>query len=322
MLYEDATNNTTENIDKSPLYKKSVDVDFYGRVWTFDIESNLAFRRASESYQPTLILLSGIFIDLIILGLFIFLTRANRQALRYADNMNVELKIKTKRLEKSNHDLEEFAYIASHDLKSPLNAMRKLVNWIKEDCIDILPESSLKHIALLENRSDRMSNLLNDLLDYARIERFDYKAETLHLAASTKEVFSLLDHDDNVTLTVLDDVELEFPRIPFEMIMRNLISNAIKHHDKAIIKINVSYVQENNMHKISIEDNGPGIPPELFNKAIEMFQTLKPRDKVEGSGMGLALVNKIILHYEGKMNIESDGICGTRINIMLPLQIK
>lgn len=240
----------------------------------------------------------------------------------YADSMNDELKIKTKRLEKSNHDLEEFAYIASHDLKSPLNAMRKLVNWIKEDCIDILPETSLKHIALLENRSDRMSNLLNDLLDYARIERFDYKAETLHLATSANEVFSLLDHDDNITLTVINDVELEFPRIPFEIILRNLISNAIKHHDKATIKIDVSYVKENNMHKISIEDNGPGIPPELFNKAIEMFQTLKPRDKVEGSGMGLALVNKIILHYDGKMIIESDGICGTCINIMLPLKIK
>ena len=322
VLYDDRANTSTENIDNTPLYKETFKVDFYGRVWAFDIESNLAFKQASESYQPILILFSGIIIDFLILGLFIFLTRANRQALMYADSMNDELKIKTKRLEKSNHDLEEFAYVASHDLKSPLNAMCKLVNWLKEDCIDILPESSLKHIELLENRSERMSNLLNDLLDYARIERFDYKPETIQLATSVKEVFSLLDHDDNVTLTITNNVELIFPRIPFEIILRNLISNAIKHHDKPVIKITVSYVKENNMHKISIEDNGPGIPPELFNKAIEMFQTLKPRDKVEGTGMGLALVNKITLHYGGKLTIESDGICGTRINILLPLQLK
>lgn len=321
VLYDDADNTANENIDNNPLYKEIFNVNFYGRVWTFDIESNLAFRIASESYQPTLILLSGILIDFLILGLFIFLTRANRQALRYADSMNNELKIKTKRLEKSNHDLEEFAYIASHDLKSPLNAMQKLVNWIKEDCIDILPESSLKHIELLENRSNRMNNLLNDLLDYARVERFDYKPEVIKLSTTVNEVFSLLDHDDNVKLTILSDGEFIFPRVPLQLILRNLITNAIKHHDKEHININLLYAKENNMHKISIEDDGPGIPPELFSKALEMFQTLASRDKVEGSGMGLALVKKVVLYYEGELAIESNGISGTRIIIKIPCQL-
>jgi signal transduction histidine kinase len=319
-LYDDGNNNTSSsNIDKNPLFHDEVNVEFYGRVWRFNINSNLDFRSASESPQPTIILLSGIFIDLLILGLFLFLSKANRQALVYADAMTIELRGKTKRLEKSNKDLEQFAYVASHDLKSPLNAIQKLVGWIKEDCINVLPESSLEHLSLLENRSERMSNLLNDLLNYARIERFEYQHETLDLWAVANDTFTLLDHGDNVTFVAAEG-ELTFPKVPLDIILRNLISNAIKHHDKAIINIRMSYSVIGNMHCIGVQDDGPGIPPELFHKALEMFQTLKPRDKVEGSGMGLSLVKKIVQHYDGKLTIESDGIHGTKIIIMLPIK--
>jgi signal transduction histidine kinase len=321
VLYDDADNNTFANIDKTPLYTESIEVEFYGRVWRFNIDSNLSFRQASESFQPKFILMSGIFIDLLILGLFLFLSRANRHALKYADEMTDELRAKTKRLQKSNQDLEQFAYLASHDLKSPLNAIQKLVGWLKEDCIDVLPESSLEHIALLENRSERMSNLLSDLLNYARVERFDYQPEVLQLASTADDIFSLLDHGDNVSLMTAKG-ELIFPRVPLEIILRNLIANAIKHHDKPSINIIISYSTTDNMHCISVQDDGPGIAPELFHKALEMFQTLKPRDKVEGSGMGLSLVQKIVLHYEGKLTIVSDGICGTKIVIMLPIHLK
>ena len=320
-LYDDANNITSSNIDKKPLFHDEVNVEFYGRVWRFNIDSNLAFRAASESFQPTVILLSGIFIDLLILALFLFLSRANRQALMYADAMTVELRAKTKRLEKSNQDLEQFAYVASHDLKSPLNAIQKLVGWLKDDCIDVLPESSLKHIALLENRSERMSNLLNDLLNYARIDKFEYQPEMLELSTAADDIFSLLDHGENVLLATAKG-ELNFPRVPLDIILRNLISNAIKHHDKDSVNIKMTYSTVGNMHRISIEDDGPGIPPKLFDKALEMFQTLKPRDKVEGSGMGLSLVQKIVLHYEGELTIESDGLRGTRIIVMLPTQVK
>lgn len=319
VLYDDADNDNISNIDITPLFHKEVDLAFYGRVWRFNINSNLDFRSASVSSQPTIILLSGIFIDILILGLFLFLSKANRQALVYADAMTIKLRGKTKRLEKSNKDLEQFAYVASHDLKSPLNAIQKLVGWIKEDCINVLPASSLEHLSLLENRSERMSNLLNDLLNYARIERFDYQPETLELWAVANDIFTLLDHGENVTFVAAEG-ELTFPKVPLDIIFRNLISNAIKHHDKANINIRMSYSIIENMHCIGVQDDGPGIPPELFHKALEMFQTLKPRDKVEGSGMGLSLVKKIVQHYDGKLTIESDGIHGTKIIIMLPIK--
>ncbi|MFT5852055.1 MAG: signal transduction histidine kinase [Colwellia sp.] len=321
VLYDDSDNDKISNIDKTPLYQNESNVNIYGRVWRFNIDSNLAFRKASETFQPLIVLLSGIFIDFLILGLFLLLSRANRQALVYSDAMTCELRARTQQLLKSNQDLEQFAYVASHDLKSPLNAIRKLVSWLKEDCIDTLPQSSLEHIALLENRTERMSNLLDDLLNYARIERFDYQFEKLQLSTIADNIFSLLDHDDNVSLITARG-ELYFPKVPLEIILRNLISNAIKHHDKEIINIIISYSKTDQMYCISIQDDGPGIPPTLFHKALEMFQTLKPRDKVEGSGMGLSLVQRIILHYKGQLTIESDGLCGTKIIIMLPIQVK
>lgn len=318
VLYDDSDNDNIGNIDKTPLFQEELSVDFYGRVWRFNIDSNLAFRKASETFQPLIIFLSGIFINFLLLGLFLFISRANRQALIYADAMTDELRAKTQRLENSNKDLEQFAYVASHDLKSPLNAIQKLVTWLKEDCIETLPESSLEHIALIENRCERMSNLLNDLLSYARIDSFNYEPELLELSTTADNILSLLDHADNISL-ITAKVELNFPRIPLELILRNLISNAIKHHDKAIINIIISYSKTEKMHCISVQDDGPGIPPELFHKALEMFQTLKPRDKVEGSGMGLALVQRIVLHYEGQLTIKSDGLCGTKIIIILPI---
>ena len=99
------------------------------------------------------------------------------------------------------------------------------------------------------------------------------------------------------------------------MVLRNLISNAIKHHDKGDGHIDVSYelitLDDKKLHQIKVKDDGPGIPPELQEKALEMFQTLQSRDETEGSGMGLAMVKKMAEKYEGSLQIESDGKRGT-----------
>jgi len=317
-LYDDRDNADASKIDPKPLFTKAINVNLYGRAWQFTISSNLTFRADSGSNQPYVILVGGIIINLLLFALFIFLSRAHKQALEYADEVTRELKIKTQRLTKSNQDLEQFAYVASHDLKSPLNAIRKLVNWITEDCESILPDSSKEHLLLLNNRSERMNKLLDDLLDYARIGRQEYKPQELDLAEIAQDIFSLLDHPETFSLSVETQILL-LPKTPIEIVLRNLISNAIKHHDKTTGHIKIYYKIDNNMHHISVEDDGPGIPKELFEKAVEMFQTLRPRDKVEGSGMGLSLSKKTIEHYGGSLTIESDGKTGTTILILWPI---
>ncbi len=317
-MYDDIDNIDSSTIDPNPLHINQIDVNLYGRKWQFTLSSNLTFRELSETNQPHFILVAGIIINLLLLALFIFLSRANQQALKYADDVTRELKIKTGRLIKSNQDLEQFAYVASHDLKSPLNATRKLVGWLSEDCENILPDSSKEHLRLLNNRTDRMNKLLDDLLDYARIGRHEYAPQEFDLAETAQGIYNLLDHPKGFKLSV-DKQTLFLPKTPLEIVLRNLISNAIKHHDKTIGHIEILYTKENDMHQFSVQDDGPGIPSELFEKAIEMFQTLRPRDKVEGSGMGLSLSKKTIEYYGGSLAIKSDGERGTIIVFTWPV---
>ncbi|MDO7083380.1 CHASE domain-containing protein [Pseudocolwellia sp. AS88] len=314
ILYDDKDNKSLTDFDNTPLFTKQIDIKLNGRVWSFSIQSNLSFRNESTANQSSYILIGGLFIDSMLLGLFLFLSRANRLALDYADRINSSLETKTKHLEKSNKDLEQFSYVASHDLKSPLNAIKQLVGWVREDCIDIIPEESKNHLDILTQRSDRMMKLLNDLLDYSRINRTEFKSISINLKEMTKDLDKLLDIPSGFNI-IAPDINITIPEVPFEIVLRNLLSNSIKHHDKENGTIIISYEQGNDFHIITVEDDGPGIPEEFHEKAMEMFQTLKPRDKVEGSGMGLSMIKKIVTHYQGSVMIHSDGKRGTRILI-------
>ena len=320
LLFTDNNGLQANQIDPSPLFKKHVDIEIYGRTWTFDIESNKEFRESTSSNLPPIILLGGLIINAFLLALFLFLTKANRNALQHADEMTVSLKDKAERLEKSNHDLEQFSYIASHDLKSPLNAIRQLASWIKEDCDELLPAESKEHLSLLQARTERMMKLLSDLLSYSRINRFAYENETINLCEMVKDCFELLGNPEGFSYDA-PYIDIEIPLIPFEITLRNLISNSIKHHDKKTGNITIDYQLNMGIHRFSISDDGPGIPVNLQAKVMEMFQTLQPRDKVEGSGMGLAFVQKIVEHHNGTITIKSeDGKRGTTIIIHWPLK--
>ena len=350
LLFDNHGNDT--EIDSDPLFSKNIETAFYGRTWTFSIQSNISFRQDTTLHQSSIILAGGLIIDVFLLMLFLFLTQANRQALKYAEQVTDELKDKTIHLEKSNNDLEksnsdlaisnshleksnsdlersntnleksnsdleQFSYVASHDLKSPLNAIEQLASWIEEDCEDILPEDSKKHLVLLRQRSKRMLKLLDDLLDYSRLNLNTVENHRVNLSEKTQDILSLLETNDNFICTA-PDIEINIPLLPFEIVLRNLISNSIKHHDKNEGHIIITYAMRNNFHEITIEDDGPGIPEAFHEKAMEMFQTLQSRDKVEGSGMGLAMIKRIVEHYHGSVNILSDGERGTKINILWP----
>jgi signal transduction histidine kinase len=319
LLYTDNDQYNVDNqLDINPLFKKQLYIDINGRQWTFDIEANKSFRQASANNQPSIILLGGLFIDSLLLGLFLFLTKANRDALDHADAMTLRLKDKAVRLEKSNKDLEQFSYIASHDLKSPLNAIKSLASWINEDCKELLPAESKAHLNLLQSRVDRMTKLLADLLSYSRINRLAHDNGKINLNAAVKNCFEMLGNPKGFSYDA-PDIEISIPVIPFEIVLRNLISNSIKHHDQKTGNIKLTYQKIIDFHCINITDNGPGIPADLQEKVMEMFQTLKPRDQVEGSGMGLAFVKKIVEHHHGTVTIDSDGQRFTTFIIHWPL---
>lgn len=282
------------------------------------MQSNMNFRKALSSNSPSIILVGGIFFDLLLLALFLFLSKANRDALHHADQVTLRLSHKAIDLQNSNKDLEDFSYIASHDLKSPLNSIRQLAIWIKEDCEDVLPAESKEHLFLLQSRVDRMMKLLKDLLNYSHINRFAHSNNNLNLNDTVVECFEMLGHPTGFTFDA-PDIQISIPVTPFEIVLRNLISNSIKHHNQDTGHIKVTYQELDKFHYISFTDDGPGIPPIFQDKVMEMFQTLKPRDKVEGSGMGLAFVKKIVEHHGGMVEIESDGQSFTTFIIKWPL---
>ena len=220
-------------------------------------------------------------------------------------------------LEKSNAELDQFAYIASHDLKSPLNAISKLANWIIEDCSEQLPESGRNYLQLIKSRTQRMARLLDDLLAYSRIGRKVYDIKPVNLKALSRDIVELQGIGDEFNISAAD-ITLQLPSVPFELVLRNLISNAVKHHHNSCGHIQVSAEVLEGGFLIKVADDGPGIPYALQSKAVEMFETLQPRDEVEGSGMGLAFCKKTLEFYRGRLSIHSDGQNGTTIEVYWP----
>jgi PAS domain S-box-containing protein len=220
-------------------------------------------------------------------------------------------------LKKSNADLDEFAYIASHDLKAPLNAIKRLVSWIEEDAGDALQGDNLTHFGMIKNRIDRMSMLLKDLLEYSRVGKNDGEAQPLNLRETAQYCVDLLDLPSGFVIDV-DDVDLVLPKLPLELILTNLMSNAIKHHDKTTGHIKITCKKRKHDYLLSVTDDGPGIPPSFHDKIFMKFQTLKPRDEVEGSGLGLSIVEKALANYAGKISIESDIGKGAKFIITWP----
>ncbi|WP_448554140.1 response regulator [Thalassotalea montiporae] len=225
------------------------------------------------------------------------------------------------KLRKSNEDLEQFAYIASHDLKSPLNAIKKLVSWVEEDYGDSMPDGAKQHFNMIKNRAARLSQLLNDLLAYSRLNKKLTDAEHFNfnrLAVSAHE----LNAEYERFPVVATDIDVMLPRAALQIVLLNLLGNTIKHHHQAQGTITIDVVERENCYEIHYQDDGPGIAPEYADKVFQMFQTLKSKDEVEGSGMGLAMVKKVIDHYQGSVELvyNEQHRQGVHFKIIWPLQ--
>lgn len=234
-----------------------------------------------------------------------------------------DLQNKTLELEKSNDQLDDFAYVASHDLKSPLRAISNLSDWISEDCADILPESSKRHLEQLGQRILRMENLLSDLLKYSRVGKIEGKLEEISLIALVEEIKLMSNMPKNFEIQYPDqDIEFSTLEISLKQVMLNLFSNAFKYVEAEQGLITVDWeVGDDDYLTISIQDNGAGIEERYHEKIFKMFQTLNPRDVYEGSGMGLAIIKKVIEGVGGSIRIESSKDNGAKFIFTWPRTI-
>jgi signal transduction histidine kinase len=218
-----------------------------------------------------------------------------------------QLEKQAAKLQKSNDELDEFAYIASHDLKSPLRAIDNLAMWIQEDCDAILPEESREHLDKMQQRIKRMENLLSDLLSYSRVGRVEVTVEKVQTTQLIQNITEFINKPDNTIINISDDLpDITTQVSPLEQVFLNLFTNAIKYSDKDQIIINVSSQLHNDgFVEFSVSDNGPGIDSQFHERIFQMFQTLQSRDTIESTGMGLAIIKKVIEGQGGEISVES-----------------
>ena len=230
-----------------------------------------------------------------------------------------DLRRQAQELERSNQELDEFAYIASHDLKTPLRGIDNLSKWIADDAKDVLSEASREHLRKLRQRIARLDRLLDDLLQYSRAGQQMGDVMPIQTGPLVRSVVELLTPPTGFVVRVADKMPpLTTYKTPLEVVFRNLINNAIKHHDRAEGHIEVSASTQGRLVEFTIRDDGPGIPAEYHERIFRMFQTLKPRDEVEGSGIGLAVVKKLVERQGGRVAVESHSGRGTVFRFTWP----
>ncbi|MFC1707780.1 ATP-binding protein [Planctomycetota bacterium] len=222
-------------------------------------------------------------------------------------------------LERANAELDGFVYAVSHDLKAPLRAVDNLTQWIAEDLGDQLDGDTRKHMDLLRSRVDRMSALIADLLTYSRVGHEEAEVEELDVGDLVREISFLLDPPAGFEIVIAPDLPtIRSPNAPLQQVLSNLVSNALTHHHRKDGRIEVAAREQGVFVELSVADDGPGIPPEQHERAFGMFQTLRSRDEVEGSGIGLALVKKTVEHHGGTVRLLSSGTGGATFRFTWP----
>lgn len=204
---------------------------------------------------------------------------------------------------RSNEELEQFAFVASHDLKAPLRGIENLVSWIEEDLEASLTGDTRTNMDLLKSRVRRLENLLDDLLAFSRAGRSDTANDLVDTRELVGELALLVSPPQGFSIVSGENLPtLETARAPLTQVLQNLIGNAIKHHDRpGHGHVWIDALGLPDAIEFIVADDGPGIPERFRERVFGMFQTLKPRDEIEGSGMGLAIVKKLIERQGGKI---------------------
>lgn len=320
--------------DPNPMFSDRVSIDLYGRTWDLDVRTNLAFRQDNTYAQPTFILVAGLVIEgLIILCLFV-MSRAHGRAVAYAKRLTAVLRTESAKLAETNIDLsntneelEQFSYVVSHDLKTPIRGIGGLTEMIEEDLDDYFASANANpdvrnNLSRIHERVGRMSRLTNSIMEYSQIGKSTQESEPLFLQDAIEGMrldFGLAPEQ----LVLADEIGCYYvDTANFRRVLENLVGNAIKYHDGVHpLLIEVNTHKSGDTSQISVKDNGPGIDPEFHQRIFDVFQTLRTGGAPESTGIGLSIVKKAIERHGGKIDVKSTVGNGSIFNFQWPIQM-
>lgn len=300
---------TPEEIGGSQTY-----LNMFGRLWLVEAWPLESFYSHTESNQPLLVLIGGLAIDAILLLMFWLMAKSNRRVTSLAEDLAIaseHLNTKTLELQKSNTELQNFACVVSHDLKSPLVGLTYLTEIVQED----LELASIKqplatevgqNLDRIRKLTNRMSQLIDGVLDYSAVGNGTAKVETVDLTELLNEVKEDLQLKNEQIAYKNNLPTLQTCPLPLKQVLENLVGNAVKYHtnpENAVVRISVedypSHLQ------FSVVDTGPGIDPKYHDRIFEVFETIESTRKMDSTGVGLAIVKKIVEKNGGAIQVAS-----------------
>ncbi|MBQ4802792.1 PAS domain S-box protein [Aquimarina sp. MMG015] len=215
-----------------------------------------------------------------------------------------------KNLEQSNKELNDFAHVVSHDLKSPLRSMNALINWLKEDYEDKLDENAITSFNALLNKIEKMDHMIDGILSYSSIDRNEKAGKEVSLDKVVSDILEMIYVPETFRINIHDTLPTMIgDRFRFQQLFQNIISNAIKYNDKEKGILDIKCNDIGDFWEITLADNGPGIPEAYHRKIFEIFQTAQ--DKSKSTGIGLSIVKKIVNMYGGEVDVSSEENKGT-----------
>lgn len=293
-------------------YSANIPFEFGGHSWTLHVSSQPNFAADHSIADPAVVLVACLIISVLVFGILMTFAMTRRRAQEIAKEKTRSLEERTEELARLNQELERFAYAAPHDLRSPLRAISSLTGWLEDDLQPVLTDDSREHLALMKNRVSRMESLLTGLLQYSRNGRGDDDVQLINGCSVAVDVLDLIDVPSGFTIEVSPDLpDFYGDKAPVTHVLQNLVYNAIKHHDRTDGRIWITGAALGDKVSFTVTDDGAGIPEEYHARVFGMFQTLRRRDEVEGSGLGLAMVKRYVERNGGDITLDStDGARG------------